>query len=333
MNLPVIRSPRDPRYDFDRTLEDHGLAPLCRTETTWLQINVGKRCNQACTHCHVEAGPKRTEVMTADTASRVLELLEATPSIELVDITGGAPELNPNFRALVRESRRLGKQVIDRCNLTVLLEPGQEDTAQFLADHRVTVTASLPCYSLANVDAQRGKGVFDASIEGLRVLNRLGYGRPDSGLVLDLVYNPGGAFLPPPQARLEADYKRELRDRFGIVFNRLLTITNMPIRRFAHQLDRDGKREEYMQLLRDNFNPATVGDLMCRSLVSVGWDGRLYDCDFNQMLDLELGGARDTPTIWDMTDLSGLAGDPVAVGAHCLGCTAGAGSSCGGALD
>jgi len=307
-----------------------GRAPLRRAPVRTLQVNVGRRCDLACHHCHVEAGPKRTEAMDAPVAARVLELLARNPQIELLDLTGGAPELNEHFRELVAGARALGRRVIDRCNLTVLLLPGQEDTAAFLADRRVEVVASLPCYSDANVDRQRGRGVFERSIEALRLLNDLGFGRPGSGLVLDLVYNPVGAFLPPPQAELEETYRGELRARHGIEFSRLVTITNMPIRRFAHDLVRRGELDAYMGLLVNHFNPATVDAVMCRSLVSVGWDGALYDCDFNQMLELPLGGR--ARSVWDVDDLAALAGDEIAVGEHCFGCTAGAGSSCGGAL-
>jgi radical SAM/Cys-rich protein len=304
--------------------------PLHRARVTTLQVNVGRRCDLACHHCHVEAGPKRTEAMDARTAGRVLELMAANPQLELLDLTGGAPELNPHFRRLVEGARALGRRVIDRCNLTILFEPGQEDTAQFLAAHDVEVIASLPCYTAENVDAQRGRDVFSRSIEALRLLNRLGYAQPGSGLVLDLVYNPLGPTLPPPQAELEARYKAELRDGFGIVFRRLLTITNMPIRRFAHALARDGQAEAYMALLVNHFNPATLDGLMCRHLVSVDWRGRLYDCDFNQMLELPLGaGAK---SVWDVEQLDALAGAPITTAPHCFGCTAGAGSSCGGAL-
>jgi len=315
---------------FHRVLAEHSCAPLTRREPTWLQVNVGKRCNQACLHCHVDAGPKRTEMMTEQTAERVLSVLAATPAIELVDLTGGAPELNPSFHHLVAGSRHLGKRVLDRCNLTVMFEPGMEELPERLAEYRVEITASLPCYGPDNVDAQRGKGVFERSIRALRRLNALGYGRPGTGLVLDLVYNPLGPSLPPPQYSLEQTYKQRLRADFGIEFSRLLTLTNMPIARFAHQLHRDGAYAAYMQLLLDHFNPATLDGLMCRTLVSVDWRGNLYDCDFNQMLGLDLG---DEPTtIWDVDDLSSLAGESIAVGTHCLGCTAGAGSSCGGNL-
>jgi radical SAM/Cys-rich protein len=301
---------------------------------TTLQVNVGKLCNQACHHCHVEAGPKRTEIMRRETAERVVHVLEASSGIELVDITGGAPELNPSFRFLVEQARLRGRRVIDRCNLTVLLEPGQEDLPPFLARQGVHIVASLPCYGPENVEKQRGKGVFDGSIEALLLLNGLGYGKPGSGLELDLVYNPVGASLPPAQPQLEARYKEELARRFGIVFGRLLTITNMPIRRFAHMLEREGKRDAYMALLVNHFNPSTVPGLMCRSLVSVGWDGALYDCDFNQMLEMPLGAGEDGArlTIWDLDQLGALAGRRIATASHCFGCTAGSGSSCSGAL-
>lgn len=310
---------------FAATLTRNGLK-LCRDTITVLQINVGKRCNQACHHCHVEAGPKRSEMLQATTADRLIQLLASAPHVHTVDITGGAPELNPNFRRLVTAARDAGKTVIDRCNLTVLFEPGQQDTAQFLADNEVAIVASLPCYSEKNVDAQRGRGVFEQSIAALQLLNRLGYG---TRLPLDLVYNPVGAFLPPSQAALEQDYRTKLRADFGIEFTRLLTITNMPISRFLHALERDGQAEAYQQLLIDAFNPQAVENLMCRSMVSVGWDGRLYDCDFNQMLEMRLPGV--AATIWEIDALDAI-DRRIAVGGHCFGCTAGAGSSCGGAL-
>jgi radical SAM/Cys-rich protein len=317
------------RPDFERALAERAIAPLARARVTTLQVNVGKLCNMACHHCHVDAGPKRTEVMPRAVAERVIALLAGSPSVEVVDITGGAPELNPNFRWLVTESRRHGRRVIDRCNLTVLFEQGMEGLASFLAEHQVAIVASLPCYSDENVDRQRGRGAFDKSIHALQRLNGLGYGKPGSGLTLDLVYNPTGPFLPPPQAGLEATYREELGRRFGVAFNHLLTITNMPIHRFWHAASRDGKAASYMGLLVESFNPTTVDGVMCRSLVSVGWDGRLYDCDFNQMLELPLPGPR---TIWDVEDVSELARRPIATGPHCFGCTAGAGSSCSGAL-
>lgn len=312
--------------DFGHTLHDHQLGGLTRAQPTWLQVNLGKRCNQACRHCHVDAGPTRTEMMDERTADRVLWLLERNPGLTQLDLTGGAPELSPHFRRLVVGARALGRKVLDRCNLTVLFEPGQEDTAEFLAEHDVEVVASLPCYSRANVDKQRGRGVFGKSIDGLRKLNALGYG---SERTLSLVYNPGGAFLPPDQQSLEADYKQRLREDFGVEFSNLLTLANMPIARFASDLARQGKHQEYMELLVGAFNPATVDGLMCRHLISVGWDGALYDCDFNAMLDLPV---RRGETLFDLTDTDAWADRPVEVASHCFGCTAGAGSSCGGAL-
>ena len=317
-------------FQFDATVREHQPEPLRRGAVDTLQVNVGKLCDLACHHCHVEAGPKRTEIMQEPTAERVLELLRSNPSLETLDLTGGAPELNPQFRRLVREARGLGRRVIDRCNLTVLFQPGQEDTAEFLADCGVKVVASLPCYTRENVDAQRGKAVFARSIEALQHLNRLGYARAGSGLELDLVYNPLGPSLPPDQAELEATYRTELRELFGLEFTSLATLTNMPIKRFAHALERDGRVEEYMSLLVNHFNPATLDALMCRSLVSVAWDGSLFDCDFNQMLELPLGaGAK---SLWDLDDLSQLEAAPIATASHCYACTAGSGSSCGGAL-
>ncbi len=318
----------DPTPSFAATLRQHGWAVLRRAEATTLQVNVGKRCNQACHHCHVEAGPKRNEMMDAATARRVLELLERSPSVARVDLTGGAPELNPNFRALVRGARALGKEVIDRCNLTVLFEEGQEDTAEFLAQQRVSIVASLPCYTRENVDRQRGRGVFQKSMDALHTLNRLGYGR-DPRLVLDLVYNPLGASLPPSQAELEARYHRELRESFGVEFNQLLTLANMPIKRFADFLAREGREAEYLSLLVAHFNPATVSALMCRHTVSVGWDGRLYDCDFNQMLQIPLNGPSN---LFELGSCAALTGAAIVTARHCFGCTAGSGSSCGGAL-
>jgi radical SAM/Cys-rich protein len=319
---------------FAAVLARHDLGPLRRGTVRTLQVNVGKLCNQACHHCHVDAGPKRTEIMREQTAERVLALLAASGSVESVDLTGGAPELNPSFRALVRVARRLGRRVQVRCNLTVLFTPGMEDLPEFYRDHDVELICSLPCYSAENVDRQRGRGVFEQSIEALGRLNGIGYGRAGSPLRLDLVYNPVGAFLPPPQATLEARYKDELGSAFGIEFHRLLTITNMPIQRFAEALRRDGQLASYLGLLVNHFNPRTVDDLMCRSLVSVGWDGGLSDCDFNQMLALPLAdGARAPATIWTLESCDDLAGLPIATAGHCFGCTAGAGSSCAGAID
>ncbi len=316
---------------FECTLDHHGLPPLRRlASVTTLQVNVGKFCNQACHHCHVDAGPRRTEKMTRATAERVLALLDAGPAVETVDITGGAPELNESFRFLVEGARRRGRAVLDRCNLTVFYQPGQEDTPEFLAEHQVGVVASLPCYTKENVEKQRGANVFDRSIEALQRLNRLGYGLPGSDLRLDLVYNPVGPYLPGPQAKLEADYREQLGRNFGVQFHRLITIANMPISRFAEDLARTGRQEEYLSLLVNHFNPETVAGLMCRSLLSVGYDGALYDCDFNQMLEIPLGGRR--VTIWDMERLDALAGAAIATGSHCYGCTAGAGSGCSGAI-
>lgn len=320
--------------EFDATLDQHGLGRLRRESPRTLQVNVGKVCNQACHHCHVDAGPKRTEAMTRATAERVAGVLAASRGIEALDLTGGAPELNPHFAFLVERGRALGRRVSVRCNLTVLFVAGQESLPRFYREHDIELVCSLPCYTAENVDQQRGRGVFAQSIEALRLLNSLGYGRPGSPLALDLVYNPLGAFLPPAQTTLEARYREELGRLFGIEFHHLLTITNMPIKRFADQLQRWGKYGEYMGLLVNHFNPQTIPGLMCRHLVSVGWDGTLYDCDFNQMLELPIAtdGARPL-TIWDADDLGRLAGAHIATGSHCFGCTAGAGSSCGGALN
>lgn len=298
-----------------------------------VQINVGKRCNQACVHCHVDAGPKRTEMMDRQTAELALEFARAA-NARTIDLTGGAPELNPWFRFLVEEARRDGRQVIDRCNLTVLFEPGQEDLAEFLARMQVEIIASLPCYLEENVEKQRGRGVYDNSIAALRRLNELGYGRAGSGLALNLVYNPVGPFLPPPQSGLEKDYTRELGSRFGIVFNHVYTITNMPIARFARMLEREGKLHEYQRLLATAFNPSTVAHLMCNSQISISWDGYLYDCDFNQMLDMRVGNGEPFRLGEQSPDVlvQALMRSDILVGNHCYGCTAGAGSSCGGSL-
>lgn len=318
-----------PTPSFAQSLRRHGLA-LPRAPLDTLQVNLTARCNLACTHCHVESGPKREEALDERGIDRLIELLPTAPALHTLDLTGGAPELHPQFRRLVSAGRAHGLKVIDRCNLTVLFEPGQEDTAEFLAAHAVAVVASLPCYSSANVDKQRGKGVFGQSIDALQRLNALGYGQDGSGLELDLVYNPAGASLPPPQAALEADYRRRLMDDFGIRFNRLFTLANMPIKRFAHSLARDGRHAQYMQLLIEHFNPRAAERVMCRSLVSVGWDGTLYDCDFNQMLALPAGGRRRT--LWDIDRLDAIDQAAIVFRDHCYGCTAGAGSSCGGAL-
>jgi len=303
---------------------------LTRDSLQTLQVNLGYRCNLSCNHCHVNAGPKRTEMMCRETVEQVMAVLEQG-RIRQLDLTGGAPELNPYFRALVEHADRCGVAVIDRCNLTILKEPGQEDLAQFLAKHRVEIVASLPCYLQENVDAQRGKGSFEASIDGLRTLNQLGFGEAGSGRLLNLVYNPQGASLPPAQERLEIDYKRELEQRYGVHFNHLLTITNLPIHRFGSQLLSKGEFGAYMGLLRENHQTQNLQTVMCRSLISVDWKGRLYDCDFNQMLQWPIeaqGGALHLSDLlreeWD--------GRSIRVAGHCYGCTAGQGSSCGGAL-
>ena len=302
---------------------------LTRAELATLQINVGKYCNQTCAHCHVGAGPHRKEIMTEETASRVIEWLEAA-RIPTVDITGGAPELNPQFRRLVASARRAGRRVMVRCNLSVVFEPGQEDLIDFYRANGVELVCSLPCYLEENVDAQRGDGAFDKSIRALQLLNGAGFG-PPGALELNLVYNPVDDNLPPPQEGLEADYRRELLRRYGIRFHRLYAITNMPITRFAGFLKARGRLESYMARLREAYNPETLPGLMCRSLISVGWDGVLYDCDFNQMLGMSLGNG--TPLkLWDVAPAD-LLGREILLADHCFGCTAGAGSSCGGALS
>ncbi len=305
--------------------------PIRRRRLETLQVNVGYVCNQTCLHCHVNAGPTRTETMSRETAEQVLAYLEASGAGTL-DLTGGAPELNASFRDMVRAARAAGARVIDRCNLTVLSEPGQEDLAEFLAAERVEIVASLPCYTPELVDRQRGKGVYELSIAAIRRLNALGYGHPGSGLNLDLVYNPQGPSLPPPQAGLESDYKRVLGEKAGIVFNRLYTLANMPIQRFGSMLISKGQFNGYMALLRSAHSDANLDSVMCRSLVSVDWRGYLYDCDFNQMLGLPLAVAgRSRPHLKDVLDRD-LDGNPIVVRDHCYGCTAGQGSSCGGAL-
>lgn len=314
-----------------------------------LQVNLGYKCNLSCTHCHVNAGPNRKELMSRETIDQLLEYIELH-DIKTLDLTGGAPELNPDFRYFVTEARQRGVHVMDRCNLTILLEPGQQDLAQFLVDNQVEIVASLPCYTQDNVDAQRGKGVFDGSIIALQQLNALGYGFGDPDKALSLVYNPGGAFLPPEQQQLEQDYKEHLRKHFDIEFDQLYTITNMPISRFGAVLASKGEFENYMDLLRSSFSQTNLDNVMCKSLISIDWQGFVYDCDFNQMLDMPLHGVKPN-TLID-ADRSGdliattdsrthisellsqsLIGAPIVVADHCYGCTAGQGSSCGGALD
>ena len=305
--------------------------PIRRHRARTLQVNLGYRCNQQCQHCHVAAGPNRTEVMTGETVALVIETLRGG-RFEILDLTGGAPELNPSFRHLVEQARSLGVHVIDRCNLTILHEPGQADLGRFLADHRVEIVASLPCYLEENVDRQRGRDVFNRSIEALRLLNRLGYGDVDGELSLSLVYNPQGATLPPPQKALEADYRRELSDRFGIRFTRLLALANLPIQRFGSLLLSTGQFDGYLALLKSSHSDDNLEAVMCRSLVSVDWEGYLYDCDFNQMLGLPLHHPqRPRPHLRDLAELE-LHDRPIVTGDHCYGCTAGQGSSCGGAL-
>ncbi|MHB1676196.1 MAG: arsenosugar biosynthesis radical SAM (seleno)protein ArsS [Sulfuriferula sp.] len=318
-------------------LQSTGFPPLDRRQLTTLQVNLGYRCNQSCVHCHVNAGPNRKEMMDRETLTLIHRVIKAR-DISILDLTGGAPELHEGFRHLVRETRSLGVKVIDRCNLTILFEPGQEDLAVFLAANQVEIVASLPCYSLANVDKQRGKGVFDKSIAALQALNALGYGREGSGLTLNLVFNPQGASLPPEQAPLQSAYKRELSERFGIAFNELFTLANMPIQRFGSMLISKGQFNDYMRLLKENFAAANLANVMCRSMVSIDWQGFLYDCDFNQQLGLALPPLTQSTRIRKaqshLRDL--LHADPegraIRVADHCYGCTAGQGSSCGGAL-
>lgn len=313
-------------------LIDSDFPALQRDELETLQVNLGYRCNQQCLHCHVNANPKRKEMMSRQTVDDVLAFMQARP-LKNLDLTGGAPELHPHFRELVEQATASGVHVMDRCNLTILLEAGQEDLAGFLARHKVEVFASMPCYLQDNVDAQRGAGVYTKSIAALQELNALGYGREGSGLVLNLVYNPTGPYLPPAQQTLEADYKRELDERFGIHFNHLYTITNMPIMRFGSQLISKGQFEEYMALLKGAFQVQNLATVMCRSLLSIDWQGYVYDCDFNQMLGLPSQiGMRPRSHIRELKGVA-LQGLPIRIADHCYGCTAGQGSSCGGALS
>jgi len=303
-----------------------------RNSLETLQINLGYLCNQQCNHCHVNAGPKRKEIMSRETIDDIISFLQAG-GVKRIDLTGGAPEMNPHFEYLLAQASALGVSIIDRCNLTILSEPGYESTASLLAENRVEVVASLPCYLEENVDKQRGKGVYGKSIDGLKMLNRFGYGVENSGLLLNLVYNPVGPYLPPAQSSLEADYKRLLREQHGIQFNALLTITNMPIQRFGSALLSKGEFNNYMNLLKDAYQEKNLSSVMCRNLVSVDWQGHLYDCDFNQMLDLPIiNGTRGKLHVRDLTK-GCLDGHPIVVKDHCYGCTAGQGSSCGGALE
>ncbi len=322
-----VLSTRNGFAPFEERMRATGLEPLYATGITVLQINVGKLCNQTCAHCHVDAGPDRREVMSRETAELCIQALART-DIPTVDITGGAPELNPNFRPLVEQSKALGRHVIDRCNLTVLLVESQADLAEFLARHQVEVIASLPYYRAAQTDAQRGNGVFDKSIAALRKLNALGYGKEGAGLALNLVYNPVGAFLPPRQESIEKQFRRELEQHYGVVFNHLYTITNMPISRFLEFLLNTGNYEGYMERLANAFNPVAAAGVMCRYTLSVGWDGTLYDCDFNQMLELPVN--HGTPQHIRNFDPATLHLRRIVTGNHCYGCAAGTGSSCSG---
>jgi len=296
-----------------------------------LQVNMGKYCNLACIHCHVESGPNRTELMSRETVDAVLRFLGRT-NIPTVDITGGAAELNPTFDYLVESAVGLERHVMDRCNLTVIFEPGKDYLPQFFKRHRVELVCSLPCYSEENVDRQRGKGTFELSIRALQIFNELGYGQSESGLALNLVYNPIGPHLPPPQDQLEQDYKRILKEKFGIIFNRLYCLSNMPITRYATHLKLRGEYEQYRELLESSFNPSTFDQVMCRNLISIGWEGRIYDCDFNQMLDLPIRDAEGKALNISTLSVDHVQHLPITVGNHCYACTAGSGSSCGGAL-
>jgi radical SAM/Cys-rich protein len=326
---PIAQQRRTVRQPFIEKIDARG--GLQRRAIDTLQVNMGRYCNLACIHCHVESGPTRTEMMSAETVDAVLRFL-ANSNIPTLDITGGAPELHADFDHLVASARQLGRRVMDRCNLTVIFEPGKEYLPEFLRDHEVELVCSLPCYSRENVDKQRGKGTFDASIRALQRFNKLGYGQPGRGLILNLVYNPVGPHLPPPQEKLEQDYKDILKEQFGIVFNDLYCLANMPITRYATHLRLRGEYDRYLELLETHFNNATLDQVMCRNLISIGWDGSVYDCDFNQMLDLPMTGAAGERLNIDSLALDQVINRPIAVGDHCYACTAGAGSSCGGAL-
>lgn len=319
--------------EFERALQEAG-EPLFRAKPEILQLNVGKLCNLTCVHCHVNAGPKRKEIISGETIDRILEWYART-DIPTLDLTGGTPEMVPDFRRLVEAVRGFEKprRVMDRLNATIINEPGYEWVPEFLAEHRVEIIASMPCYAPENVNAQRGDGVFDSSIRAFQKLNELGYGR-DPGLLLSFVYNPGGAFLPPDQKELETDYKREMKEHFGIEFNQLYCIANMPIARFASYLKRNGELQPYMDLLRTSFNRHTVQGLMCRDTINVSWEGDVFDCDFNQMLNLPViqGDSRSGLKVWEI-DIDSFEKIPIRTGSHCFGCTAGSGSSCGGSLS
>jgi len=312
-------------------LQNSDFPQIKRRQLKTLQVNLGYRCNQQCLHCHVDAGPRRTESMSDENIS-VIENLLSSGQISTLDLTGGAPELHPKFRYLVEKARALDVHVIDRCNLTILSEPGQENLAEFLVEQQVEIVASLPCYSEENVDGQRGEGVFSASIEGIKKLNALGYAKSDKDHILNLVYNPTGAFLPPAQSQLQADYKQKLSEQFAIEFNNLFTIANMPIKRFGSSLISNGEFENYMQLLKSSYSTENLQTVMCRELISIDWQGYIYDCDFNQMLDLPLLLNNERQHISQL-DIEQLENNDIVVADHCYGCTAGQGSSCGGALS
>ncbi|MHC5111656.1 MAG: arsenosugar biosynthesis radical SAM (seleno)protein ArsS [Planctomycetota bacterium] len=328
ISLNIIRQHGDDA--FDRHLTRHGCGSLRAEKITTIQVNVGRKCNQVCRHCHIDAGPHQTEEMDRSTTNKVIELLRHQ-SITTLDITGGAPEINPNFRYLVEQARPHCDRIVNRCNLTILNEPGYEDLGDFLADWRVEVTASLPCYEEENVDLQRGNGVFERSIRALRQLNELGYGRNGSGLALNLVYNPIGSELAPIQSKLETSYKQVLHERYGIVFNELYAMNNVPINRFQNDLQRNGQLVAYMQKLSDAFNPNAVNGLMCRGQISIRWDGYLFDCDFNLITDLTLAGP--LPRHIDDITWEAINNRTINTAPHCLACTAGSGSTCSGAIS
>ncbi len=330
IQLEVLNAPPTGVQRFSDKIETIGFASLKPAKTEIFQVNVGKMCNQTCKHCHVDAGPDRKEIMTRETMQQCLEAL-ARSEIKTVDLTGGAPEMNPEFRWFVEEIKKLDRHVIVRCNLTIILaNPKYHDLPDFFKKHQIEIVSSLPHFSARRTDAQRGEGVFEKSIKALQMLNRVGYGKEDSGLLLNLVYNPSGAFLPPSQASLERDFKNKLRKEYGIEFNNLFAITNMPISRFLDYLVNTGKYEEYLQKLVDAFNPSAVSNVMCRNTISIGWDGYLYDCDFNQMLDMKV--QKGAPQHISEFDVNALEQREILVNQHCYGCTAGAGSSCGGEI-
>ena len=329
-NQLFVLTPAHSANSFAAKLKRTGIEGLAANRVDILQVNLGKLCNMTCSHCHVDAGPDRREIMQRPEIDACIDVLARNPQINTLDLTGGAPEMNPDFRRMVVAARKLDRHVIDRCNLTILLAKGFEYLGDFLAENKVEIVASLPCYLEENTDAQRGDGAYGKSIEALRRLNNLGYGKPETGLTLTLVFNPVGPSLPPDQIKIEADYRRELDSRFGIVFDRLFTITNMPVSRYLEHLLRTGDYEPYMKKLIDAFNPGAIDGLMCRNTLSVGWDGQLYDCDFNQMLELNLNSQYPS-SIHDF-QYEKLANREIVLGQHCFGCTAGCGSGCQGSI-